>query len=276
VQAGAKVTPSQIRELAAKVGLPAKIGAHPGVHALCNLLAAGALRLEASDEARHTMRTEADHQAELIRASNKGYRAGMADGRALAAAQDVPREILDTSLMRIHLEHIRHCSARDLPSAHEAFFGFLGAEVPRAFAAASALCDTCHGKRTVCTGRSGLAEDGNAEIFEPCPECGYGEAKAPEFGYPSRQSPGNAEYDAEQEAPNRDARAMLDRLAAQRQPQDERLPEGIKPVDGIPATAMQAANALLCDLIGHREWDVPNTAKHMMAFAALTAREGEK
>jgi hypothetical protein len=42
-----------------------------------------------------------------------------------------------------------------------------------------------------------------------------------------------------------------------------KLPE----IDGIPKEAMQAANALLFDMIGKPEWDLPCAAKHIMAYA---------
>lgn len=49
--------------------------------------------------------------------------------------------------------------------------------------------------------------------------------------------------------------------------QDESLPDGIAAVDGIPASAMRAANALLADMINRREWDVPCAATHMARYA---------
>lgn len=49
-------------------------------------------------------------------------------------------------------------------------------------------------------------------------------------------------------------------------------PAAVSPPDGampdVPSKAMQCANALLADMIGKREWDVPCAAQHMMAFAA--------
>lgn len=36
------------------------------------------------------------------------------------------------------------------------------------------VCDTCNGTGVQCFGTSGLAEDGNAPILEPCGICGYG------------------------------------------------------------------------------------------------------
>lgn len=35
-------------------------------------------------------------------------------------------------------------------------------------------CDTCKGTGQQCVGYSGLAEDGNGPVMEPCGECGYG------------------------------------------------------------------------------------------------------
>ena len=54
---------------------------------------------------------------------------------------------------------------------------------------------------------------------------------------------------------------------------DERVPAGrAAPVSSdIPKKALEAANSLLCDMIGKREWDVPCAAKHIMAYAAPVA-----
>jgi hypothetical protein len=37
----------------------------------------------------------------------------------------------ESPLMRVHLEHLRHCAPSDLPSAHATFFEYLAAEIER-------------------------------------------------------------------------------------------------------------------------------------------------
>jgi hypothetical protein len=37
-------------------------------------------------------------------------------------------------------------------------------------------CETCKDTGQTCVGNSGLVEDGNAPVLEPCPECAYGES----------------------------------------------------------------------------------------------------
>jgi hypothetical protein len=54
---------------------------------------------------------------------------------------------------------------------------------------------------------------------------------------------------------------------------DRELPDGIKPIAGIPNAALRAANALLADMIRDRQWDVPCAALHLMKYASLASRK---
>lgn len=48
---------------------------------------------------------------------------------------------------------------------------------------------------------------------------------------------------------------------------DGDFPEGFDASLGVPAQALRVANAIMCDVIGKREWDVPCTAQHVLSFA---------
>ena len=50
---------------------------------------------------------------------------------------------------------------------------------------------------------------------------------------------------------------------------DGDFPEGFDASCGIPAQALRAANSIMCDVNGKREWDVPCVAKHLIAFTKL-------
>ena len=65
-------------------------------------------------------------------------------------------------------------------------------------------------------------------------------------------------------------KALRARLAQSEQgrPCDGNFPEGFNESYGIPAQALRAANAIMFDVIGERNWDVPCTAKHLLAFAS--------
>ena len=47
---------------------------------------------------------------------------------------------------------------------------------------------------------------------------------------------------------------------------DGDFPEGFDASFGIPAQALRTANAIMFDVIGKREWDVPCTAQHLLTF----------
>lgn len=47
---------------------------------------------------------------------------------------------------------------------------------------------------------------------------------------------------------------------------DGDFPEGFDSSLGIPAQALRTANAIMCDVINKREWDVPCTAMHLLNF----------
>ena len=48
---------------------------------------------------------------------------------------------------------------------------------------------------------------------------------------------------------------------------DGDFPEGFDASLGVPAQALRVANAIMCDVIGKREWDVPCTAQHVLLFS---------
>lgn len=49
---------------------------------------------------------------------------------------------------------------------------------------------------------------------------------------------------------------------------DGDFPEGFDSSCGLPAQALRTANAIMFDVIGKREWDVPCTAQHIISFLA--------
>jgi hypothetical protein len=112
------------------------------VFGVCMLVAEAAWRAAsghgavASDKLREVVN-------DVLEASAVGRAAGAAAVAATDAAQSkgagevasLTESELNTPLMRVHLEHLRHCAASDLESGKSAFFGFLETELTRIAAA---------------------------------------------------------------------------------------------------------------------------------------------
>ena len=47
---------------------------------------------------------------------------------------------------------------------------------------------------------------------------------------------------------------------------DGDFPDGFNATFNTPAQALRTANAMMCDMIGKREWDVPCAAQYIIAF----------